>query len=102
GGMPGSKAQLFEQTDVRPAQVFIGLVLAYDPETKEALIEQRNHFRLGQKVEILHTDGSRESFLLERMTDEDGNPLDVAPHPKQRIRIRIPFSVEANAMVRRS
>lgn len=100
-GMPGSEEQLFEQTDKRPNQVFIGLVLSYDQKTEEAVIEQRNHFRVGQMLEILHADGSTESFLLERMSDEDGNEIEIAPHPKQKIRMTIPFKVETNAMVRK-
>lgn len=100
-GMPGPEEQLFEQSDRRPTQVFIGLVRSYDPISEEAVIEQRNHFRIGETLEILHTDGSVTSFLLERMTDEDGNAIEVAPHPKQRIRMKIPFPVEPDAMVRK-
>jgi len=101
GGMPGPEEQLFEQSDTRPAHVFIGIVLSYDTTTKEAVIEQRNHFQVGETIEILHTDGSNASFLLASMTDEDGQPIAVAPHPQQRIRVKIPFPVEPNAMVRK-
>ncbi len=100
-GMPGVEQQLYNMRSERPTQLFIGLVQQYDPQTKIAVIEQRNHFVLGEMVEIFHPDGRVEPFVIESMTDIDGQLLDVARHPKQLIKIPVPFPVEAYAMLRK-
>ncbi len=100
-GMPGIDQLLYDRRSEQPSQLFIGLVQDYDPETKIATVEQRNHFEVGQAIEILSPNGSEQSFILDSMTDEDGNSLDVARHPKQIIKMHIPFPVEPYAMLRK-
>lgn len=100
-GMPGVEQQLYNMRSERPTQLFIGLVQAYDPVTSVAIIEQRNHFKDGELVEIFHPDGRVEPFQVQDMTDIDDVPLDVARHPKQRLKIKVPFRVEPYAMLRK-
>lgn len=100
-GMPGIEQLLYNQRSEQPSQLFIGLVQGYDPKTGIATIEQRNHFELGQEIEVLSPSGSEQSFRLSYMTDEHGELIDVARHPKQILNIRIPFPVEPYAMLRK-
>ncbi len=100
-GMPGVEQQLYNMRSERPTQLFIGLVQSYDPQTKIAVIEQRNHFILGELVEIFHPNGNVEPFVIESMTDIDDQVLDVARHPKQLIKVPMPFPVEPYAMLRK-
>jgi len=100
-GMPGVEQQLYGMRNERPTQLFIGLVVSYDEKTGIATIEQRNHFTLGEKVEMFHTNGIVEPFIVERMTDEQGEVLEVARHPKQILKIKVPSPVEPYAMLRK-
>ncbi len=100
-GMPGIEQLLYDKKSEQPSQLFIGLVQDYDEENGTATIEQRNHFEIGQEIEIFNPNGSERSFILDNMTDEDGNPLDVARHPKQILKIKVPFKVETYAMLRK-
>ena len=100
-GTPGVEQQLYNLRSERPTQLFIGLVKSYDEKTGMATIEQRNHFREGEEVEMFHPNGLVEPFKVINMTDSDGNPLDVARHPKQIIKMEIPFKVEPYAMLRK-
>lgn len=100
-GMPGVNQQLYDQRNERPTQLFIGLVVAYDDSHKIATIEQRNYFEVNDEVEIFHPNGLVEPFKVVSMTDEQGEPLSVARHPKQIIQMRIPFAVEPYAMLRK-
>jgi len=100
-GLPGVEQQLYQMRSEKPTQLFIGLVQSYDPNTKQAIIEQRNYFELGSEIEVFHPHGRISSFTLNKMTDVDGIEVDIARHPKQILKIDIPFAVEAYAMLRR-
>lgn len=100
-GMPGIEQQLFNVRSEQPTQLFIGLVKSYDEKTGYMTIEQRNHFEVGIKAEIMCLDGSIKTFTIEKMFDEDQEILEVARHPKQIIRIQVPFKVEPYAMMRK-
>ncbi len=100
-GIPGIEQLLYDKKNEQPSQLFIGLVQDYDEESGIATIEQRNHFEIGQEIEIFNPNGSELSFILDDMTDEDGHPLDVARHPQQILKIKVPFKVEPYAMLRK-
>lgn len=80
-------------------QDFIGLVLKYDEKTKLAKIEQRNHFKINDKVQIF---GPNEEFNLnlEEIYDEDMNKIEVVRHPKQIVYIKVPKPVETGWMMK--
>jgi len=100
-GMPGVEQQLFSSRSEQPTQLFIGLVKDYNHETGMMTIEQRNHFEVGIKAEIMLPDGSIKTFIIDEMFDDKNEPLDVARHPKQIITIKVPFEVTPYAMMRK-
>ncbi len=100
-GLPGVEQQLYQMRSEQPTQLFIGLVVSYNPIEQTAIIEQRNYFEVGQEIEIFHPNGKSDSFTLESMKDEKGESIDVARHPKQILEIKIPFAVEPYAMLRK-
>lgn len=100
-GFPGVNEQLFDLNSERPSQLFIGLVKAYDIKHKIVTIEQRNYFKLGDKIEIFNPSGKRVEMIVDTMMDKDDQPLEVARHPQQMIKLPIDIPVEVNAMVRK-
>jgi len=56
------------------------------------IIEQRNYFKINDKVNIFTPEKKEYTFTLENIYDEDNNPLECARHPRQII--KIPFSKE--------
>lgn len=74
---------------------FIGLVKDYDASAKIATVEQRNRFFSGDDIEII---GSEEemTMTITEMWDEDMNPIEVAPHPQQIIKIKMEVPVAEN------
>lgn len=48
-----------------------------------ARIEQRNKFCTGDSIEIMKPDGRNLSVTVEAMYNENGDPVQSAPHPKQ-------------------
>lgn len=73
-------------------QDFLGIVIGYDNKNKMLIIEQRNYFKINDKVNIFTPEKKEYTFTLENIYDEDNNPLECARHPRQII--KIPFSKE--------
>lgn len=72
---------------------FIGVVLAYDPVTKMAEVEQRNHFKLGDQVEVMGPEYFLKQFEIDAIYNDQGEAIDKAPHAQQIIKIPVPFPV---------
>ena len=66
---------------------FIGLVKGYDAGKGQIIIEQRNRFKVGDRVEVLPPQGPVSEFFITEMFDGDGNIIEVAPHAQMEVRI---------------
>ena len=100
GGQP-TDAQIYGSSSYTQTSDFIGLVLDYDAATGFALVEQRNHMRVGEEIEIFQPKGEGWRQTLSEMTDETGAPIEAAPHPQQHVRIRMEWPIEKYAILRR-
>ena len=100
-GMPGVEEQLYNKSSEQPNQLFVGLVHSYDEKSKITTIEQRNYFELGDDLEVFNPDGTVLDFKLDYMTDEKDEATPIARHPKQVLKIKIPYPVEPYAMIRK-
>lgn len=65
-----------------------------------ARIEQRNKFCVGDAIEIMKPGGEDIPVLVLDMYDEDGNPVESCPHPKQVIDVRLSVTPEAGDILR--
>lgn len=81
-------------------QDFLALVLDYDKETSIATITERNYFKVGDEVEIFTPSGDIVSFTVEKLYDKDMNPIDVARHPEEVLKIYVPKEVVEDSMMR--
>ena len=81
-------------------QDFLALVLDYDKETSIATITERNYFKVGDEVEIFTPNGDIVSFTVEKLYDEDMNPIDVARHPEEILKLYVPKEVVKDSMMR--
>lgn len=96
----GEKEQYYGERKEDSNQDFLGIVLDYDEENKEAIIEQRNYFKPGDKVTIFGPKSDDYSFVINKLTDEDGNLLDAARHPREIVRINCDIKVNKNDLLR--
>lgn len=76
------------------------VVKAFDKQSKTVTLEQRNRFFVGDEIEFLMPKGENRSFKITEMTDADGNPIDVAPHPQMIVKFKVDFDVEDYSIVR--
>lgn len=99
--MPGVNEQYYLEKRMEDSnQDFLGIVLDYDETKKEAIIEQRNHFRPNDRVNIFTPNGEDYSFEIKYINDCEGNSLDAARHPREIVRINCPYKVPKNAIMR--
>lgn len=98
---PTNKDQDYQTSAYTREYTFIGLVKDYNPETSIALIEQRNKMSIGEEIEVFGPNKHFFAQTLENMFDEDGEPIESAPHPQQIIQIKMAKPVEAGFMLRK-
>ncbi|MDR1664962.1 MAG: U32 family peptidase C-terminal domain-containing protein, partial [Clostridiales bacterium] len=93
--VPPGEAQLAQ------GGVFAGVVLDYDSETGIAAVEQRNKFSAGDELEIFCGSGASFTQIAEGMRNENGALIESAPHPKQRVFLKMSRPVEAYDLIRK-
>ena len=78
---------------------FSALVTGYDGT---ADVEMRNRFKTGDRLEVLSPrDSFLKEFIVEEMTDEEGNPVEDAKLVQQRLRLKVPFEVYPGDILRK-
>ena len=85
---PTDKDQNYLTSDYTRDYSFVGLVRDTNPETGLTTVEQRNKFSVGDTIEIFGPMTPYYEEVIEEMYDEEGNPVESAPHPQQILKIR--------------
>jgi putative protease len=62
-------------------QDYLGQVIEYDNETNLIKFYERNYFEVGDSLELFTPSGEVISFKVEKLFDENEEPIDVARHP---------------------
>lgn len=101
-GKPQSEAHNYETSAYLRSYDFVGLVMAYDPATAMVTVEQRNNFKVGDELEIIGAQTELFTQTLEFMTDEAGQPIEIAPHPQQLVHFKVEKPVRPWDMIRRA
>lgn len=94
--------QYYAEREEVSNQDFLGLITGYDSKNKMIILEQRNYFKVGDKVTILVPNGDEENcdLVVEEIYDEDMNKLTCARHPKQKLKIKSEKIFPVNSMIR--
>lgn len=99
---PTEKDQVYTSSTYIRDYDFVGLILDYNKETKLATVEQRNRMFIGDKVEIFGPNIDYFTQTIEFMLDEEGNEIEVAPHPQQIVKIKMEKPVKPWYIIRKS
>lgn len=100
-GIPDENAQLFGERRKIQQYKFIGEVQAYDPETKIATIQQRNRFYVGDDIEFYGPNFTHHEQVVEKMWNEEGEPIEVAPNPMMILTMPVTEPVKPGDMIRK-
>ncbi len=79
-------------------QDFLALVLDY--KDGYALIEQRNNFKVRSTVEVFGPNLEPTKFVVEELINDKNEQVDVAKHPQEILKIKVPFLVQKNDIIR--
>lgn len=98
---PDENNQLYTSNTYIQDYTIVGVVKEYDEESNIATIEQRNRFFRGDELEILRPNEESFAFKADYMTDENGDEIDVAPHPQMTVKLKIDKRVGEYAIIRK-
>lgn len=101
-GRPTEEDQVYTSSSYIREYDFVGLVLDYDENTKLATIEQRNRMFVGDEIEVFGPGRKHFTQIIEKMWDEEGNEIDVAPHPQQIVKMKMDNKVNKWDIIRKS
>ena len=99
-GKPDENTQIYDSNTYVKEYTYLGIV----GEQNEAglyRIEQRNKFSVGETIEVMKPDGSNVEVQVKAIVNEDGEPMESAPHPKQVLYIDLGMELDAYDILRR-
>ena len=87
-GKPDETTQIYDCNVYERDYVYLGI--SGEPlEDGSFVIEQKNKFCVGDKIEIMKADGRDIEANVISITDQDGVAMESCPHPKQIITIKL-------------
>ena len=99
---PGTEEQNYASASYVRNYDFIGIVLEDADENGLVTVEQRNKMVVGDEIEIMGPYTETITTTITEMYNEDGEPIEAAPHPRQIVKMRLPEEVKTNFMLRKA
>lgn len=99
-GKPSDEAQIYDNNTYIQEYVYLGIVGDRDQRGYYS-IEQRNKFSVGEEIEIMKPDGQNVQVVVKAIYDDQGNDMESAPHPKQKLWIDLGAEMDAYDILRR-
>ena len=98
-GKPDAAAQVYTTSSYLQTHEFVGLVRDWD--NGRLTVEQRNHMKEGETLEVFCPDGSLRTLVLKEMRNQDGEPIVAAQHPQMVFTCRAAESIPESSILRR-
>ena len=98
-GKPDQESQIYDSNTYIREYTYLGIV----GEVKDGLcvIEQRNKFTVGEQIEIMKPNGENMEVTVRAIYSEDGERMESAPHPKQKLFVELDVQAEVFDILRR-
>lgn len=99
-GKPNEDSQIYDSNTYVKEYTYLGII----GEVREdgcCCIGQRNKFTVGEKIEIMKPDGRDIEVTVGAIFDEEGNPMESAPHPKQKLWVELGGCAQTGDILRR-
>ena len=100
-GKPSEEAQIYDNNTYEKGYTYLGFAEKAD-ERGLVQITQRNKFSVGETIEIMKPDGENKVVMVKAIYDEEGNSVESAPHPQQKLFVDLGGGVEVYDILRRS
>ncbi len=99
-GKPDSSAQIYDSNTYVKNYTYLGTVEEVSADGS-CRIEQKNKFSVGETIEVMKPDGRNLEVVVKGITDEDGQAMESAPHPKQILYVTLDAPLEQYDILRR-
>ncbi|MEI3246204.1 MAG: U32 family peptidase [Lachnospiraceae bacterium] len=98
-GKPDQESQIYDSNTYIREYTYLGIV----GEVKDGLcvIEQRKKFTVGEQIEIMKPNGENMEVTVRAIYNEDGERMESAPHPKQKLFVDLDIQAEVFDILRR-
>lgn len=109
-GKPDENTQIYDSNTYIKEYTYLGIIgnevdrssiVKDDNEGALYEIEQRNKFTVGEQIELMKPDGTNVEVTVMEIFDEDGNKMESAPHPKQKLFINLGTKLDKYDILRR-
>lgn len=99
-GKPSEETQIYDSNTYVKEYTYLGIV---GEQNAQGLyrIEQRNKFSVGEEIEVMKPNGDNIPVTVKAIQDEEGTPMESAPHPKQVLYIDLGHTLEKFDILRR-
>ena len=99
-GKTTEESQIYDSNTYIREYTYLGMVEQTDTQGRMVL-EQRNKFAVGETIEAMMFDGSNQELVVQEIRDDDGNIMESAPHPKQRLHVELGVQLPIGCILRR-
>jgi len=99
-GKTDENSQIYTSNTYEKEYTYIGIVQSIN-EKGWIELEQKNKFSVGETIEIMVPTGENEEVIVKAIEDEEGNPMESAPHPKQKIFVDFGREISVGYLLRR-
>lgn len=99
-GKPTEETQIYDNNTYKTEYTYLGICEETD-EKGRVRIEQRNKFSVGEQIEVMKPDGTNDFVSVLSIENEDGEKMESAPHPKQKLWLTLERTPEVFDLLRR-
>ena len=99
-GKTDETSQIYDSNTYVKEYTYLGIVGEKNEKSRYA-IEQRNKFSVGEEIEVMKPDGENVCVTVKGIWDDEGNQMESAPHPKQKLWIDLGVELDRFDILRR-
>lgn len=99
-GKPDETTQIYDNNTYIKNYTYLGIIGQRDEKGYYSL-EQRNKFSVGEQIEVMKPNGENIEVVVKGIYDEDYEPMESAPHPKQLLHIDLGIPLDQYDILRR-
>lgn len=100
-GKPDENTQIYDNNTYVKEYTYLGFAEDID-ERGFVQITQRNKFVTGETIEVMKPNGENIPVTVKAIYDEDGNQMESAPHPQQKLFVDLGIKMEVYDLLRRA
>lgn len=99
-GKTTEESQIYDSNTYIREYTYLGMVEQTDTQGR-IVLEQRNKFAVGETIEAMLFDGRNQELVVQEIRDDEGNIMESAPHPKQRLHVDLGAQLPIGCILRR-